>query len=113
VFRFADLELDTRTEIARRGTREIPLSPTESKLLEHFLRHPRRVLTRDEILDAVWGGDFPRPTNVVDVYVGYLRTALEAEGETRLIQTIRGAGYALRSPTPPREPRGEAWNAYA
>jgi len=93
---YNNLELDTASRMARRGTREITLSTTEFELLQYFLRHPRRVLSRDAILNAVWGPDFERPTNVVEVYIGYLRSKLEAEGELRLIHTVRGAGYVLR-----------------
>ncbi|MPZ15876.1 MAG: response regulator [Chloroflexi bacterium] len=95
-FRYADLALDTATRTARRANREILLSTTEFELLRYFLRHPRRVLSRDAILNAVWGPGFDRPTNVVEVYIGYLRSKLEARGEGRLIQTVRGAGYVLR-----------------
>jgi two-component system, OmpR family, response regulator MprA len=96
VQRFADLTVDTRTRSARRGNRELTLSATEFTLLRYFLRYPRRVLTRDAILNAVWGEDFERPTNVVDVYVGYLRAKLEGSGESRLLHTVRGVGYILR-----------------
>lgn len=95
---YSDLELDTASRTARRGPREITLSTTEFELLQYFMRHPRRVLSRDAILNAVWGPDFERPTNVVEVYIGYLRSKLEAEGEPRLIHTVRGAGYVLREP---------------
>ena len=98
VLRFADVSLDTGTRSARRGGREIALSTTEFELLQYFLRHPRRVLSREAILHAVWGNDFDHPTNVVDVYVGYLRTKLEGAGASRLLQTVRGAGYVLREP---------------
>ena len=93
---YKDLELDTGSRTARRGEREMTLSTTEFELLQYFMRHPRRVLSRDAILNAVWGADFERPTNVVEVYIGYLRSKLEAEGEPRLIHTVRGAGYVLR-----------------
>ncbi|HEX6796261.1 MAG TPA: response regulator transcription factor [Ktedonobacterales bacterium] len=96
VLRYADLELDTGTRIAHRGTREIELSPTEYELLALFLRRPRQVLTRDIIMDRVWGLDFEGSSNVMEVYVGYLRAKLEAEGEPRLIHTIRGVGYVLK-----------------
>jgi two-component system response regulator MprA len=94
--RFADLELDTGTRIARRGTRDIALSTTEYELLALFMRRPRQVLTRDIIMDRVWGYDFEGRSNVLEVYIGYLRTKLEAEGEPRLLHTVRGAGYVLR-----------------
>jgi two-component system response regulator MprA len=96
VLRFADITLDTGTRTARRRDREIPLSTTEYELLQYFLRHPRRVLSREAILHAVWGGDFDHPTNVVDVYIGYLRSKLEGDNHSRLLQTVRGAGYVLR-----------------
>lgn len=95
---YEDIELDTDSRMARRGQRDITLSTTEFELLHYFLRYPRRVLSRDAILNAVWGSDFERPTNVVEVYIGYLRSKLEADGEPRLIQTVRGAGYVLREP---------------
>jgi len=96
LLRHADLELDTGARMARRGEREIVLSTTEFELLHYFLLHPRRVLSREAILNAVWGDSFVRPTNVVEVYIGYLRAKLEADGEKRLLQTVRGAGYVLR-----------------
>ncbi len=96
VLRFGDLALDVAERRVHRGEREIPLSATEFSLLHHFMRHPRRVLPRDTILNAIWGADFVRPTNVVDVYIGYLRAKLESEGELRVLHTVRGAGYVLR-----------------
>lgn len=96
VLRYADLELDLGTRIARRAGREIELSPTEYELLSLFLRRPRQVLTREIILDRVWGLDFEGSSNVMEVYIGYLRTKLEANGESRLIHTIRGVGYVLK-----------------
>ncbi len=96
VLRYADVELDTGTRVAHRGTREIELSPTEYELLALFLRRPRQVLTRDIILDRVWGMDFEGSSNVMEVYVGYLRTKLEAAGEPRLIHTVRGVGYVFK-----------------
>jgi len=96
VLRYADVELDTGTRLAYRGAREIELSPTEYELLVLFLRRPRQVLTRDIIMDRVWGLDFEGSSNVMEVYVGYLRTKLEAEGEPRLIHTIRGIGYVFK-----------------
>ena len=94
--RFADLVLEPAARSAWRGTRRLTLTATEFELLAHFLRHPRQVLTRDQLLDAVWGGE-PENDNVVAVYVGYLREKLEEQGEPRLLQTVRGAGYALRA----------------
>ena len=96
VVRYADVELDTGTRVAHRGSREIDLSPTEYELLLLFLRRPRQVLTRDIILDRVWGFDADGSSNLLQVYVGYLRTKLEAEGEHRLIHTIRGIGYVFK-----------------
>jgi two-component system, OmpR family, response regulator MprA len=96
VLRYADVELDTGTRIAHRSTREIELSPTEYELLALFLRRPRQVLTREIILDRVWGIDFEGSSNVMEVYVGYLRAKLEAEGEPRLIHTVRGIGYVFK-----------------
>jgi len=96
VLRYADVELDTGTRIAHRGAREIELSPTEYELLLLFMKRPRQVLTREIILDRVWGMDFEGSSNVMEVYVGYLRAKLEAEGEPRLIHTIRGVGYVFK-----------------
>ncbi len=97
ILRFADLELDTATRQARRGNRLIELSTTEYELLALFLRNPRIVLTRSLILDRIWGSDFEGGPNVLEVYIGHLRSKLEQGGEHRLLQTIRGAGYVLRS----------------
>src|SRR6059058_5269143 len=96
VLRYADVELDTGTRIAHRGVREIELSPTEYELLLLFMKRPRQVLTREIILDRVWGIDFEGSSNVMEVYVGYLRAKLEAEGEPRLIHTVRGIGYVFK-----------------
>jgi two-component system response regulator MprA len=92
---FADLRLEPAVRGAWRGDRSIELTATEFELLEHFLRHPRQILTREQLLDAVWKGE-PDTDNVVAVYVGYLRQKLELGGEPRLLHTVRGAGYALR-----------------
>jgi two-component system response regulator MprA len=96
ILRYADVELDAGAHSVRRGSRDIDLTALEFALLQHFLRHPRQVLSRAQLLDAVWGFDSETTSNVVDVYVGYLRARLEAAGEPRLIQTIRGFGYILR-----------------
>jgi len=96
ILRFSDLTLDTGSHTVRRGGREIPLTSLEFKLLQEFLIHPRQVLSKEVLLDRVWGYDFGGNTNVVEVYVKQLRQKLEAEGEPRLLHTIRGAGYALR-----------------
>jgi DNA-binding response OmpR family regulator len=94
--RFADLRLDTGTREARRGERTIALTTTEYELLKLFLEHPRQVLTRDIIYERVWGYDFGSESKVIEVYVRYLREKLEADGEPRLIHTVRGAGYVLK-----------------
>jgi two-component system response regulator MprA len=94
---FADLELDTATRQARRGMRTIELSTTEYELLTLFLRNPRVVLTRIVLMDRIWGRDFEGGPNVLEVYIGHLRSKLEQQGEKRLIQTVRGAGYVLRT----------------
>jgi two-component system, OmpR family, response regulator MprA len=96
VLAFADLSLDTATREVRRGHRQIALTRTEFALLEMFLRRPRRVLERAFILEEVWGFDFPTTANSLEVYVGYLRRKTEAEGESRLIHTVRGVGYVLK-----------------
>jgi two-component system response regulator MprA len=98
VLRFEDLSLDLMSRIARRGERVFPLTKIEFELLELFLTHPRQVMTRDVILDLVWGYDFDSGTNSLAVYVGYLRRKTEEGGESRLIQTVRGVGYVLREP---------------
>jgi two-component system response regulator MprA len=100
ILKFEDLTLDTGTRQARRGKRVIDLTAKEYDLLELFMRHPRQVLTRDQIFDEVWSYDFGGESNIIEVYVRYLRTKLESEGEIRLIHTARGVGYALREPTP-------------
>ncbi|GAB3134710.1 response regulator transcription factor [Amycolatopsis stemonae] len=100
ILSFADLTLDPGTREVRRGGREISLTRTEFALLELFLSYPKHVLTRGRILEEVWGYDFPTSGNALEVYVGYLRRKTEAEGEPRLIHTVRGVGYVLRE-TPP------------
>ena len=96
--RFADLELDPRTREVHRAGDPIELTRTEFSLLELFLLNPRQVLTRSLIFERVWGYDFGAGSNSLDVYVGYLRRKTEAGGKPRLIQTVRGVGYALREP---------------
>jgi two-component system response regulator MprA len=96
VLSFADLTMDIASREVRRGPRAIELTRTEFTLLELFLRRPRRVLERSYILEEVWGFDFPTTANSLEVYVGYLRRKTEAEGEPRLIHTVRGVGYVLR-----------------
>jgi len=97
VLRFADLTLDTASRQAQRGERLIELTTKEFELLALFMRHPRRVLTRASIMEQIWGYDFDGESNVIEVYVGHLRHKLESEGEPRLIDTIRHAGYVLRA----------------
>jgi two-component system, OmpR family, response regulator MprA len=94
--RFADLELDPATREVRRDETPIELTRTEFALLELFLRNPRQVLTRSLIYERVWGYDFGPGSNSLDVYIGYLRRKTEAGAKPRLIQTVRGVGYALR-----------------
>ena len=96
VIRFADLELDTGTRQARRGGNTIELTAKEYELLELFMRNPRNVLTRDLIFDRIWGYDFGGESNIIEVYVRYLRRKLEADSLPRLIHTVRGVGYVLR-----------------
>ncbi len=96
VLTFSDLTMDVASRDVSRGGRPIELTRTEFTLLEMFLRRPRRVLDRSFILEEVWGYDFPTSANSLEVYVGYLRRKTEAEGESRLIQTVRGVGYVLK-----------------
>jgi two-component system, OmpR family, response regulator MprA len=93
---YADLALDPLTRETRRGERVFNLTPREFDLLQLLLRHPRQVLPRERIIEEVWGFDYDGKDNVLEVYVGYLRAKTEAEGESRLIQTVRGVGYVLR-----------------
>ncbi|HRV95337.1 MAG TPA: response regulator transcription factor, partial [Anaerolineae bacterium] len=95
---FADLQLDTVTHKAKRGHREIDLTPKEYALLEFFLRHPRRPLSRTMVRENIWGYDYFGASNVVDVYVRHLRQKLESGGEPALIHTVRGVGYQLDDP---------------
>jgi two-component system response regulator MprA len=97
VLRFADLELDPKTREVRRGGESVDLTRTEFSLLELFLLNPRQVLTRSVIFERVWGYDFGFSSNSLDVYIGYLRRKTETGGRPRLIHTVRGVGYALRS----------------
>jgi len=98
VLRFADVELDPGTREVRRGGDLIELTRTEFALLELFMLNPRQVLTRSVIFERVWGYDFGYASNSLDVYIGYLRRKTEGGGKPRLIQTVRGVGYALREP---------------
>jgi two-component system response regulator MprA len=93
---YDDLSLDPVTRETRRGERAFSLTPREFDLLHYLLMHPRQVLPRDRILQEVWGYDFGGNGNVLEVYIGYLRTKTEGDGEARLIQTVRGVGYVLR-----------------
>jgi two-component system response regulator MprA len=93
---FTDLILNPSTRMAQRGDRNIELTAKEYDLLELFMRHPNQVLTRDQIYDRIWGYDFGGESNIIEVYIRYLRSKLEANGEPRLLHTIRGVGYALR-----------------
>ena len=94
--RFGDLGLDLVTRRAMRNNRTIDLTMKEFELLKYLMEHPREVLTREQILENVWGYDFVGESNVIEVYVRYLRLKIEDEGEKRLIQTVRGVGYVLR-----------------
>jgi two-component system response regulator MprA len=96
VVRFADLTLNVTTREVTRGSRRIDLTTKEFDLLYFFMRHPRQVLTRELIYDRIWGYDFGGESNILEVYIRYLRTKLEQRDEPRLIQTVRGVGYALR-----------------
>jgi len=93
---YAGLLLDPLTRQVRRGERQFELTPTEFDLLHYLMRHPRQVLSRQQILEEVWGYDFGGDDNVLEVYVGYLRKKTEQGGEARLVQTVRGVGYVLR-----------------
>jgi two-component system, OmpR family, response regulator MprA len=93
---YAGVTLDPSTREAKRGDMPMNLTVTEFNLLHLFLRHPRQVLERRQILNDVWGYDFGGDDNVLEIYIGYLRKKLEAEGAARLIQTVRGVGYAFR-----------------
>lgn len=93
---FADLVVDPSTRAARRGNRQITLTRTEFELLWVLIQRPRRVLSRELILDEVWGYDFPTTANSLEVYIGYLRRKTESDAEPRLIHTVRGVGYVLR-----------------
>ena len=96
LLRYADLELNRRDRRARRGDREIEMTRIEFSLLELFMSHPRRVLSRDAIFLHVWGYELAYASNSLEVYIGYVRRKTEAAGEPRLIHTVRGVGYVLR-----------------
>lgn len=99
-FEFEDLKLDADTREVSRGDRAISLTRTEFSLLKLLMEHPRKVLSRNTILEEVWGYDFPTSGNALEVYIGYLRKKTESAGEPRLIHTVRGVGYVLRENTP-------------
>jgi DNA-binding response OmpR family regulator len=96
VLRLGDLALDPVTREARRGGRRIELTAREYSLLDYFLRQPGRVLTRPMIAEHVWGLDFDSESNIIDVYIGYLRRKVDAPGESRLLHTVRGSGYVMK-----------------
>ncbi len=98
ILEFADLVMDTAARTVYRGGREIELTAREFDLLELFMRHPNQVISRAQIYDEIWDYDFGGESNIIEVYIRYLRTKLEAGGEPRLIHTKRGAGYILRQP---------------
>ncbi len=97
VFQFADLSLSRKTREVKRGDRPIELTAKEFDLLDYLISHPKQVLTRDRILEEVWGYDFMGDSNIIEVYIRYLRIKLESAQESRLIQTVRGVGYVMRS----------------
>ncbi|MDS1030180.1 response regulator transcription factor [Bacillota bacterium LX-D] len=96
ILEYSDLSLNLETREVQRGERKISLTNKEFDLLAIFLRHPRQILTRDTLMDEVWGIDYNGESNVLEVFIGYLRQKLEANKETRLIHTVRGIGYTLR-----------------
>ncbi len=98
VLHFADLVMNTATREVRRGQRPIELTAKEFDILELFMRHPRQVLTRDILYERIWGYDYSGESNIIEVYIRYLRTKLEEGGEPRLLHTVRGVGYVLREP---------------
>jgi DNA-binding response OmpR family regulator len=97
VLRAGDLELDTKSRVATRGDTQVDLPSREFALLEYLMRHQGQVLTRQQLLNAVWGFDFDTDSNVVDVYVSYLRRKLDPDGMSSIIETVRGAGYRVRA----------------
>jgi two-component system, OmpR family, response regulator MprA len=98
--RYADVRMDVGSREVWRGERPLRLTRTEFGILEAFLRHPRQVLTRANLFEQVWGYDFGESSNSIHVYLGYLRRKLEAEGESRLLHTVRGVGFVLREDAP-------------
>ncbi|MBD1907656.1 response regulator transcription factor [Funiculus sociatus GB2-A5] len=97
ILQFEDLSLNRTTREVFRGDRAIELTAKEFDLLQHLLAHPRQVITRDRILEQVWGYDFMGDSNIIEVYIRYLRLKLEENNEKRLVQTVRGVGYVLRN----------------
>ncbi|NJM27924.1 MAG: response regulator transcription factor [Pseudanabaena sp. RU_4_16] len=97
ILEFDNLTLNRRTRIVRRGEREIELTAKEFDLLEYLMTNPQQVLTRDQILEKVWGYDFMGDSNIIEVYIRYLRLKLEAEKEKRLVHTVRSVGYVMRN----------------
>lgn len=97
VLQFSDLTLSRKSREVKRGDRAIELTAKEFDLLDYLIAHPKQVLSRDRILEEVWGYDFMGDSNIIEVYIRYLRLKLEAENESRLIQTVRGVGYVMRS----------------
>jgi two-component system response regulator MprA len=95
VLHFSDLTLDLGSLCAKRGVREFKLSVTEANMLELFMRNPRQVLSRSLVFERIWGRHLGTESNTIDVYVGYLRRKTESAGESRVIHTVRGAGYVL------------------
>jgi two-component system response regulator MprA len=98
LLRLADLVMDVSAHQVLRGEREVELTALQFNLLEHFLRHPRQVLERDQLLESVWGVESDAVSNVVDVTIGELRARLESDRRPRLLHTVRGVGYVLREP---------------
>ena len=96
ILKFGDLQLDTGTRLAKRAERQFELTAKEYDLLEYLMRNPRQVLTREQILDRVWGYDFGGESNVLEVYIRYLRQKTEANNESRVIHTVRSVGYVMR-----------------
>jgi DNA-binding response OmpR family regulator len=97
ILEFEDLTLNRRTRMVHRGEREIELTAKEFDLLEYLMTNPRQVMTRDQILEKVWGYDFMGDSNIIEVYIRYLRLKLEANNEKRLVHTVRSVGYVLRA----------------
>lgn len=95
ILRVADLEMDVANRIVRRAGKQIGLSPREFALLEYLMRHPRQILTRDQIMEHIWNADFYGESNVVDVYIGYLRRKIDQGANEPLLHTVRGVGYRL------------------